>query len=117
MIFDETNWADEFVNEVKTLGMAASKMSKYRASKTLAEKGKLPVFPCSYRHVVLTLLSAAWKFYEENKQKIGWDLVVLNPTVVSLAKINRYLSTLITRAQVLGVSASALISYIRDIDS
>ncbi|KAF5313129.1 hypothetical protein D9619_003755 [Psilocybe cf. subviscida] len=63
VIFDETNWADEFVNEVKTLGTAASKMSKYRASKTLAEK-------------------AAWNFYEENKQKIEWDLVVLNPTVV-----------------------------------
>lgn len=57
MTFDETNWADDYVNEVNTLGKAASKMAKYRASKTLAEKGKPLMFPISYRrHVILTVL-------------------------------------------------------------
>jgi hypothetical protein len=55
--FDETNWADDYVNEVETHGKAASKMAKYRASKTLAEKGKPPIFAIAQcRHAVLTVI-------------------------------------------------------------
>jgi nucleoside-diphosphate-sugar epimerase len=37
--FDETQWGDESVRIVKEQGEKAPEMTKYRASKTLAEKG------------------------------------------------------------------------------
>lgn len=39
--FNEEDWADEFVELVKEQGNKSSADAKYRASKTLAEKGKL----------------------------------------------------------------------------
>lgn len=62
-VFTEADWNDGSVVEVKEKGRAASQPGKYRASKTLAER-------------------AAWEFVEKNKDKIGWDLVVLNPPLV-----------------------------------
>lgn len=37
--FDETYWADEYVELVKERGKEAEPLIKYSASKTLAEKG------------------------------------------------------------------------------
>ena len=39
--FNETNWGDESVRIVEEQGVDAPKMVKYRASKTLAEKGMI----------------------------------------------------------------------------
>ncbi|KAI0926024.1 hypothetical protein AcW1_008303 [Taiwanofungus camphoratus] len=61
--FSEADWNEVAIAEVKEKGRDAPQPSKYRASKTLAEK-------------------AAWEFVERNKDKIGWDLVVLNPPYV-----------------------------------
>ena len=40
--FDETQWGDESVRIVTEQGEKAPEMTKYRASKTLAEKGIAP---------------------------------------------------------------------------
>ncbi|KAG6864719.1 hypothetical protein C0991_007672 [Blastosporella zonata] len=62
-IFDENDWNELVLREIKEQGDAALGFSKYRASKTLAEK-------------------AAWEFYEQNKANLKWDLSVLNPPYV-----------------------------------
>lgn len=61
-VLTESDWNEPEVREVKEKGRAASHATKYRASKTLAEK-------------------AAWDFYREGKTKgsILWDLVTLCP--------------------------------------
>ncbi|KAF8873077.1 D-lactaldehyde dehydrogenase [Infundibulicybe gibba] len=58
--YSEKDWNDESEAEVERLGDKISTNSAYRASKTLAEK-------------------AAWKFCEDHKHEIGWDLVSINP--------------------------------------
>ncbi|KAJ2977227.1 hypothetical protein NQ176_g4494 [Zarea fungicola] len=55
----EKNWNNERVKECETLGRNASPLSKYAASKTLAEQ-------------------AAWDFVKSHC-KLHWDLVVINP--------------------------------------
>ncbi|KAG6917263.1 hypothetical protein DXG01_003210 [Tephrocybe rancida] len=67
-IFTELNWNELAISEVKEQGDAAPGPSKYRASKTLAEK-------------------AAWEFYEKNKANIKWDLSVLNPPFPAIHEI------------------------------
>lgn len=62
-VFDETSWNERSPKAVEELGKKAAPIDKYRASKTLAER-------------------AAWKFVEQNKNKIKYDLVVLNPPFV-----------------------------------
>lgn len=62
-IFTENDWNNLSVKEVETKGKDASPADAYRASKTLAEK-------------------AAWAFVEQNKEKISFDLVVINPPMV-----------------------------------
>ncbi|KAJ7617968.1 D-lactaldehyde dehydrogenase [Roridomyces roridus] len=67
-LFSEKDWNNQAPREVSEAEAAGTSdtlptMTKYRASKTLAER-------------------AAWALYEENKGKIGWDLVVLNPPFV-----------------------------------
>jgi len=61
--FSEVDWNEQAIEEVKKKGKDSSQIDKYFASKTLAEK-------------------AAWDFYEANKAKVSWDLVVLNPPYV-----------------------------------
>ncbi|KIM41313.1 hypothetical protein M413DRAFT_410925 [Hebeloma cylindrosporum] len=61
--FDESHWGDEAVEIVKVEGAKAPEMTKYRASKTLAER-------------------AAWDFHKQYQTKIQWDLVALNPPFV-----------------------------------
>lgn len=62
-IFTENDWNTQAVHEVETKGKDSSAADKYRASKTLAER-------------------AAWAFMEKNKDKVGFDLVVINPPMV-----------------------------------
>lgn len=62
-IWSEDDWNDTALEQLKADGKNAHYLVKYRASKVLAER-------------------AAWEFYEENKGKVGWDLVVLNPPIV-----------------------------------
>ncbi|KAF7296278.1 hypothetical protein HMN09_01097100 [Mycena chlorophos] len=59
----EADWNDGSVKAVEEKGRDAPNALKYRASKTLAER-------------------AAWKFAEDHKSEIGWDLVCLNPPLV-----------------------------------
>ncbi|KAH7912688.1 D-lactaldehyde dehydrogenase [Hygrophoropsis aurantiaca] len=61
--FDESDWNEQCLEFLAQGGPVLTNMVKYRASKTLAEKG-------------------VWKFWEENKTKINWDVVVLNPPFV-----------------------------------
>ncbi|KAK7045109.1 D-lactaldehyde dehydrogenase [Favolaschia claudopus] len=61
--FSEFDWNEQSVQEVTEKGRDAAQMSKYRASKVLAEK-------------------AAWDFMEKHKSEVEWDLVVLNPPFV-----------------------------------
>ncbi|RXW23027.1 hypothetical protein EST38_g2830 [Candolleomyces aberdarensis] len=64
--FSEVDWNELSINEIREQGRQAHPMTKYRASKTLAEK-------------------ALWKFYEENVKKEGrvtWDVAALNPPFV-----------------------------------
>ncbi|KAH6901040.1 D-lactaldehyde dehydrogenase [Coprinopsis sp. MPI-PUGE-AT-0042] len=61
--FSEKDWNESSIKEVEQKGREADPASKYRASKTLAEK-------------------AAWAFYDENRDKVEWDISVLNPTLV-----------------------------------
>ena len=57
---DEASWNDAMIAEVREKGRDASAPVKYCASKTLAER-------------------AAWEWWGERKETVGWDLVALNP--------------------------------------
>ena len=61
--FNENDWNEAAIVEAREKGRDAAPVVKYRASKTLAEK-------------------AAWELFEKNKDKVSWDLVVLNPPFV-----------------------------------
>jgi len=67
--FSELDWNEQAVKEVEERGINASGLSKYRASKTLAER-------------------AAWDLYKTNKHRIKWDLVAINPPFVFGAPIH-----------------------------
>ncbi|KAJ7448342.1 D-lactaldehyde dehydrogenase [Mycena latifolia] len=67
-VFNERDWNEEAPNEVAAVGRAPG-MTKYRASKALAER-------------------AAWDFVQHHKSELGWDLVVLNPPNVFGPHIN-----------------------------
>ncbi|TFK50043.1 D-lactaldehyde dehydrogenase [Heliocybe sulcata] len=53
-------WNEASVKDVEVNGSKAAPISKYAASKTLAEK-------------------AVWKFVEDHKSEINWDVTVINP--------------------------------------
>ncbi|KAK1235164.1 hypothetical protein PQX77_001621 [Marasmius sp. AFHP31] len=61
-VFDEGDWNDESVRETEEQGKKAPGLTKYRASKTLAEK-------------------AVWSFVAENPG-LPWDVVTINPPLV-----------------------------------
>ncbi|KAJ7436322.1 D-lactaldehyde dehydrogenase [Mycena latifolia] len=67
--FSELDWNEQAPVEVAEMGRAAPDMTKYRASKTLAER-------------------AAWEFVEKHRSEIAWDLVVLHPPAVFGPHIN-----------------------------
>ncbi|THH04102.1 hypothetical protein EW145_g5769 [Phellinidium pouzarii] len=66
--FNEHNWNENSVIEVREKGRDASQSAKYFASKVLAEK-------------------AAWNFIEINKSEISWDLTTLNPPFAFLHEV------------------------------
>ena len=76
--FSEVDWNQASIKEVEELGMDAHPMAIYRASKTLAEK-------CMSGHVCSAVFSypaAAWKWYDENKGNVTWDISFINPPFV-----------------------------------
>ena len=62
-VFSEKNWNQSTPRECEEKGRNASQSSKYRASKTLAER-------------------AAWQFMEDNKSQLKFDLTCINPPFV-----------------------------------
>ncbi|KAJ6535707.1 NAD(P)-binding protein [Mycena capillaripes] len=62
-IFSELDWNEQAPKQVTEQGRAVPAMTKYRASKALAER-------------------AAWDFVEKHKSDIGWDFVALHPPFV-----------------------------------
>ncbi|KAF7328348.1 NAD(P)-binding protein [Mycena venus] len=61
--FSELDWNELVLQQIAEKGSTASGHTKYRAAKVLGER-------------------AAWEFFEQHKDKLGWDLVVLNPPYV-----------------------------------
>ncbi|KAJ3506176.1 hypothetical protein NMY22_g17338 [Coprinellus aureogranulatus] len=61
--FTEDDWNEQSIQETKEQGRSAPAMTKYRASKTLAEK-------------------AALEWFNEHKGKISWDVTWINPPFV-----------------------------------
>ena len=85
MRYSEADWNMAAVQEIETLGGGSSGYVMYMASKTLAEQGELE-FGLPMRVEVgdkVAFSEAAWKFVEDHKAEIGWDLVVINPPFVS----------------------------------
>ncbi|KAL4259842.1 NAD(P)-binding domain superfamily protein [Pleurotus pulmonarius] len=97
-VFSELDWNKQSVKQVEEQGKAASNITKYRASKMLAER-------------------AAWDFYEKHKSEISWDVVVINPPFVfgpvihevpSRESLNTSSSDLLTVLLTPSTSASAM---------
>ncbi|KAH6904336.1 D-lactaldehyde dehydrogenase [Coprinopsis sp. MPI-PUGE-AT-0042] len=61
-VYNENDWNEDSIREVEAKGRDATGMAKYQASKTLAEK-------------------AAWRLYNEHKDKLRWDLTVIQPAI------------------------------------
>ncbi|KAI0085140.1 NAD(P)-binding protein [Irpex rosettiformis] len=62
-VFNEESWNEQSIRNCREQGKDAQQHDKYLASKTLSER-------------------AAWDFVEKNKDRIKFDLVVLNPAIV-----------------------------------
>ncbi|KAJ3561372.1 hypothetical protein NP233_g10238 [Leucocoprinus birnbaumii] len=69
--FNESDWNTVSVEAVERLGKQALPMHKYRASKTLAER-------------------AIWKYLEEHKDTVPWDVVTINPPFVFGPALNDF---------------------------
>lgn len=87
--FSELNWNEQCLEIVREKGREAPNMMKYRASKTLAEKGT------GYRAYSSWtgdshILTAAWEFWNKHKASVGWDLTVLNPPYVSFFNVRKF---------------------------
>ena len=80
-VFSEKDWNEQAIDIVKEQGKSAPPIAKYRASKTLAEKGMCLILDETGIDVILDAV-AAWDFVKKNEGKINWDLVVLNPPFV-----------------------------------
>ncbi|KAG5351732.1 hypothetical protein C0989_005133 [Termitomyces sp. Mn162] len=80
-VFTEADWNEHAIREVEEQGDAALGMIKYRASKTLAEKGTMSDSD-DLEAQRRSSLPAAWEFYNTNKANLKWDLSVLNPPFV-----------------------------------
>lgn len=85
--FSEKDWNEASIKEVNEKGREADPMTKYRASKTLAEKGTFTIDSDLALWVLIAGprgLSAAWEFYAQHKGQVTWDVSVLNPPFVRL---------------------------------
>ncbi|KAJ3969521.1 D-lactaldehyde dehydrogenase [Lentinula raphanica] len=87
-VFNELDWNEQAIEEVKQQGKKATQAAKYRASKTMAEKGMcMPVYSLECCREFSQSYSpsfylAAWEFYRASETNRSWDLVVLNPPFV-----------------------------------
>lgn len=81
-VFSEEDWNEQAIKEVEDEGRNASNMNKYRASKTLAERG-LFTFVAMVNDMIHPTPIAAWDFYNKHKKDLTWDLTVMNPPFVS----------------------------------
>ncbi|KZT29949.1 D-lactaldehyde dehydrogenase [Neolentinus lepideus HHB14362 ss-1] len=91
----EDSWNDNCIKDCEENGKNAQQLSKYAASKTLAEK-------------------AVWPFYEKHKYEVDWDITVLNPpfilgpilhevtTVNTLTSSSKYLYEALVEGKFLG---------------
>ncbi|KAF6758994.1 D-lactaldehyde dehydrogenase [Ephemerocybe angulata] len=61
--FSEEDWNELSIKQTEELGRKADAMTKYRASKTLAER-------------------AAWDFWKAHKSEVNWDIAFINPPMV-----------------------------------
>ncbi|KAF9651439.1 D-lactaldehyde dehydrogenase, partial [Thelephora ganbajun] len=61
--YTEEEWNDEAVDDVKVKGKESNGLTKYMASKTLAER-------------------AAWELYYKHKASLPWDLAAINPSYI-----------------------------------
>ena len=105
MRYSEADWNMAVVQEVETPGGGSSGYAMYMASKTLAEQGEFE-FGLPMRVEVgdkVALSEAAWKFVEDHKAEIGWDLVAINPPFVSRPFIYKCPHTSIAHLICLGV--------------
>ncbi|PAV17628.1 D-lactaldehyde dehydrogenase [Pyrrhoderma noxium] len=62
-LLDESSFNEGNIIEIREKGRDAIQVRKYRISKSLVEK-------------------TTWKYYQDHKSSISWDLVVLNPPFV-----------------------------------
>ncbi|CAE6434512.1 unnamed protein product [Rhizoctonia solani] len=69
VVHNETHWNDEVVKHVQERGEEVTDLERYMASKCLSER-------------------AAWKFMEDNKNRLAFDLVTVLPTAIIGAPVN-----------------------------
>ena len=81
VVLSELDWNNQAVREVEEKGRDAHPFMKYRASKTLAERGE-PENDEIRRNSTNFSMLAAWDFHATNKDKISWDLTVILPPYV-----------------------------------
>jgi hypothetical protein len=79
--FSEKDWNEESWRIIEEKGRESEGVHKYRASKTLAEKGM--VLTRLMARLDLTASTAAWKLWESNRSTVGWDLTTIHPSFVS----------------------------------
>ncbi|KAK7036575.1 hypothetical protein VNI00_011508 [Paramarasmius palmivorus] len=110
----EADWNDKRIKEVEEKGKDAHGLTKYSASKTLAEKGigsVIQSLPSGFSPVI-----AFWQFYEQHRSEVQWDVVVLNPPWVfgpnahkiirpdELNESNRFWFNAVVKGDVFGAS-------------
>jgi len=91
--YSEEDWNEISPKQVEEQGSNASPMTIYLASKTLAER-------------------AAWKYYDEIKSQVKWDLSVILPSFVRLSYIVFNLLHLLTplTCRYMGYASSSMCS-------
>ena len=75
---NDDSWNDQAVGTCEAQGKAAPGLSKYQASKVLAERGTSEMCSPSYPSYLIPF-AAAWDWFEKNKSSINWDLTVISP--------------------------------------
>lgn len=80
-ILSEKDWNEKGPAEVEEKGHLASPFAKYSTSKILAERGS-SAFTYLNLIVIDHFKVAAWKFTQDHKNEISWDLTVIIPTII-----------------------------------
>ena len=77
-IFNENDWNDQIEQFNRTADQDINPALVYMLSKLQAEKGER-LRPTRHLYRLKQPLKAAWSFYREHADQVGWDLTVLNP--------------------------------------